>query len=379
MDLHAHSGADPIGFDRETRLQCGFLMWCYNLIVPKAKSDSAARPQSAYNMLAGVRRVHRRENMQMVAASRLAAVMKGITAQFIAENGAEALLPNRKEPIEPDPNRRWAEVTALGAVQLCWGSPLFLCLGAMIALAASTGFRKAEVALPSGVAFDDRRLRRSSLLREIDGVIVADPSPEALRGLVRGRDKALIKPPRSKADQDGTKFGALPIYLPFDESDPANAARWLQRLELRYPCTGSRRAATPLFFSNAAFAPMLHSTVDTYLLHLLRLHVSPESLPGNSFHSFRIGFACALLAAGCPPGMIQALARWRSTESLAIYARLNPSDYVAWTAKALTQRTTSTTTRRLPCAIDNDALIASFADAGGFLDRAGRLGSPNNF
>ena len=53
---------------------------------------------------------------------------------------------------------------------------------------------------------------------------------------------------------------------------------------------------------------------------------------------------------------LQALARWRSSESLAIYARLNPSDYVAWTSKALNQRTDSTTTRRLPCAIDDDAL-----------------------
>jgi hypothetical protein len=72
--------------------------------------------------------------------------------------------------------------------------------------------------------------------------------------------------------------------------------------------------------------------------------------------------------------MIQALARWRSTESLAIYARLNPSDYVAWTSKAFLQRTDSTTTRRLPCAIDNDVLIASFAEAGAHLDRADGLG-----
>ncbi len=59
-----------------------------------------------------------------------------------------------------------------------------------------------------------------------------------------------------------------------------------------------------------------------------------------------------------------------ATESLAIYARLNPSDYVAWTSKALLQRTDSTTTWRLPCAIDNDVLIASFADAESYLDRA---------
>ncbi len=298
--------------------------------------------------------------------------MSGITARHIAEHGSESLLPNRKEPIEPDLTRKLlttAEGTTLGSLRLSWESPLFLSLGAMIALAAGTGFRKAEVALPSGTPFDDRRLRRSSLLWEIDGVIVADPSPQALRSLVRGRDKAILKPPRSKADQDGTKFGALPIYQLYDDSDPANAAHWLQRLELLFPCSGHRRASTPLFFSDSAFTPMLHSTVDTYLLHLLRIHVPADALPGYSFHSFRIGFACALLAAGCPPGMIQALARWRSTESLAIYARLNPSDYVAWTTKALQQHTNSTTTRRLP-AIDNDALIASFADASRFLDHA---------
>ena len=33
-----------------------------------------------------------------------------------------------------------------------------------------------------------------------------------------------------------------------------------------------------------------------------------------------------------PPGTIQALARWRSVKSLAVYARLSPSDYAAWVA-----------------------------------------------
>jgi hypothetical protein len=51
----------------------------------------------------------------------------------------------------------------------------------------------------------------------------------------------LIKPPRSKADKDGTKFGALPIYLPFDPADVANAVHWIQRLELRFPYHGNHR------------------------------------------------------------------------------------------------------------------------------------------
>ena len=69
----------------------------------------------------------------------------------------------------------------------------------MFAFSESTGFRTAEVALPYGYDFDDRRLRRSSLLWEIDGTLHADPSPEQLRAFVLGRDKAVIESPRSKA------------------------------------------------------------------------------------------------------------------------------------------------------------------------------------
>ena len=65
--------------------------------------------------------------------------------------------------------------------------------------------------------------------------------------------------------------------------------------------------------------------------------------------------------------MIQALARWRSDKSVAIYvdyyARLNSSDYAAWVAKALQQKTTSTTAARLPVIDAHDA-VATFQAAG---------------
>ena len=90
----------------------------------------------------------------------------------------------------------------------------------------------------------------------------------------------------------------------------------------------------------------------------------PPSCP-KCCHSSRVGFACALLAAGCPPATIQALARWSSAESLAVYARLNPADYAGWVSKALLQRTDSVTTRRLPPLplIDDFDIVASFATA----------------
>ena len=108
---------------------------------------------------------------------------------------------------------------------------------------------------------------------------------------------------------------------------------------------------------------MTHSTVDTYLGHLLRVNVPADKVASYSFHSSRIGFACALLAANCPYDMIQALARWRSDRSVAIYARLNPKDYAAWVAKALQQKTTSTTAARLPVIDAHDA-VATFQAAG---------------
>jgi hypothetical protein len=367
LDRNAHSGADAAGFDRESRLLCAFLIWCYDLIQPRSKSAAAAKPSSAYQMVDGVRRCHRRAGIFMVSTKQLTMIMNGITAAHVAEHGSESLLPQRKDPIGPDLARQLLSTpngTTLGSKTLNWDDALFMNLGTMFALGVSTGFRKAEVALPSGSTFDDRRLRRSSVLWEINGALHTDPDPELLRSLVPGRDKAVIKPPRSKADQSGVIWGAHPIWIVFDGTDVANAAWWLQRLELAFPVRGARRLYTALFFTDArSFTPMSQSTVDTYLGHILRVNVAPDKVASYSFHSFRIGFACALLAANCPYDMIQALARWRSDRSVAIYARLNPSDYAAWVTKALQQKTTSTTTARLPVIDDHDA-VATFQAAG---------------
>ena len=73
--------------------------------------------------------------------------------------------------------------------------------------------------------------------------------------------------------------------------------------------------------------------------------------------------------------MIQALARWRSVESLAVYARLSPSDYAAWVAKALVQTTDSTSTRHLPPLIDHFSIVAFLPILRAHL-RARREGDP---
>jgi hypothetical protein len=93
MGRATHSGADPVGFDREARLRCAFLIWCYDDIQPRSKADPAPKPEGAYGMVCGVRRVHRRQNDTMVSCSQLSAVLKGIAQALIFEHGKDAPLP----------------------------------------------------------------------------------------------------------------------------------------------------------------------------------------------------------------------------------------------------------------------------------------------
>ena len=110
-----------------------------------------------------------------------------------------------------------------------------------------------------------------------------------------------------------------------------------------------------LFFTDSKLSAMHHSTVDTYLGHFLKLHLGAAA-DKYSFHSFRIGFACALLAAGCDLYTIQALARWRSPESIRISARMNPDVYAGWVTKSLQQRASSVSTANLPVIDRHEAL-----------------------
>ena len=194
----------------------------------------------------------------------------------------DPLLPNRRDAFGPGLYRQTLKTpkgTKPGAKQLSWRGPLFLCLGAMFALSESTCFRKSEVALPNGEIFDDWRLRRASLMLETNGMLHADPPPELPRTVVAGRDKAVIKLLRSKLDQDGTIWDAHPIWLIFDPVEVASAIDRLQQIELQFPCRGPQRSQTPLSFSTANFAPMIHSTVGCYPELLLRVNEAPRGPP----------------------------------------------------------------------------------------------------
>jgi len=357
LDRAAHAGLSQVRQQNEVTLQTGFVVWLANgVVLPRSKADSEAKPDSFFNHLVSIRRFHLRcHRVVMVKPLGMAQILRSQVATYVKNNGWEALLPKRKEPISNAILVQLLEVeagTMLGRTRLDWNSILFVNLSGMMCTTASGGFRKAEVTLPADEVFDNLRLSRASLRWLIRGIMRLAPSVEELRALAPG-DYAVLVPPPSKADQFGVYFGNRPLWLPFVTGCIRNAAAALARIEIRMPVEPEARASTPLFVMDARFTPFSASKADTLLKHLLEAIMSIEESMRYSWHSFRIGLACSLLAMGAPPALIQAMCRWKSAESLVIYARMNAESYGGWIIKASSALLSSVQTNNLPM-IDDD-------------------------
>ena len=345
--------------DRETILQRQFVVYCVSIIEPRSKKSPAAKPQSSFNMLLAVKRIHKvRFDIPMSIFPGVATALKAITKAYILEHGAEALLPERKEPLDTTHISRilaLPEGTIIGSRRLNWNDSYFISIKALLCTGFAGAFRKAELCLPDIASLDERRLRRSSVSWMIGGVASADPSEERLRSLLPG-DFCVIKPPLLKNDPFGLHFGTKPIFLPVHDS-PTCAARAIAAMLIAAPCPLAARSTSALFCGNSAMVPLRHGEVDR-VLHALLLAVFPgQECSRWSIHSLRIGAACALLASGASTALIQAIGRWRSTKSIDIYARLGAADYGIWLLRASQQAVDAITARNLP-RLDYDSIVS---------------------
>ena len=171
---------------------------------------------------------------------------------------------------------------------------------------------------------------------KISGLDCADPAREQLLALKRG-DMAIILVAASKADPFSVSFGNHPVYLPFVPDDPLNAAKWLASMELQTPIRGEQaRRAAPLFAIDVqGKEPFYNNLVENTLSNALKAtSLSQEECVKLTPHSFRVGLACALLAANTPFPVIKALCRWRDDDSVKIYARMSPTAYCGHLARA---------------------------------------------
>ena len=189
--------------------------------------------------------------------------------------------------------------------------------------------RKAEIALYSGARFGGAHLSRANLAWRIGGRFIISPTAEDLAGLAEG-DYALLTFAPSKADQFGLIWTSAPAYLPWHADAPISAARELATLELAHPAGGEARRAIPLFVDGAG-AALRHAPTDKRFADMLAAIGVPEvRRKCYSMHSWRSYLACALLAANCSHAQIMSMLRWRSEDSLRVYARLNDTTYATW-------------------------------------------------
>jgi hypothetical protein len=338
IDTSANSGSDAAGAKREAFILAGGLRFIYNRMRPRRSADPVPQPQSALNVILGIRRMHKDKGYPMIAMPMVNSVFRGMMARVrdeYADSHPDLLLPKRKEPfdravIEGISNVRSGSVRYAGQ-PLIWESPVGKSLWALFCTLLVTGFRKSEVARRSGTDAHPIAMRGNLTFR-VRGQYLDAPSPAQLASMQVG-DCVLIRPPPSKADQFGTVWGASPIYLAWG-CEPRNAARALVEMELADPIsTVEQRRVTPLFALNGR--ALLAGHLDAFLHAMLRTFMSAAHASQYSWHSARIYLACALLAAGASTGQIQAICRWMTEQSLHIYARMNETAYTYWLNRAM--------------------------------------------
>ena len=199
-------------------------------------------------------REHRKRGLKFVDLNLVVDACKGIMRILVAEHGPEVAEVKRKEPLQPWMMRRWLALppgTKVGEYtvgkSLAWQG-----VRTFIALEACSGFRKADVALDNDVKFGRAHLSLRYVFYRLDGVFVKTPTRAQLLEVRAGRVACVVcvRPPPSKADPDGSKWGSSPICSKYDPSDPLNFAREMVEYELmRNVWEPQKRELAPLLLN----------------------------------------------------------------------------------------------------------------------------------
>ena len=148
-------GVDPVNdrmtFLSEIVLPINALLHFMKTRKPRSNVDKVIKPQSAMNILLGANRVLRANFSALVPLSNSKLPLRGLMKRFVQRFGPSSLIPKRREPFT---NGMINSLVALGLPdnadlgtfgKLSVGSRKRMCWRAAVALATSTGFRKAEL------------------------------------------------------------------------------------------------------------------------------------------------------------------------------------------------------------------------------------------
>ena len=363
-DADANSGSNAAGHTREIILQTGFMLWYYDKMKPRRKDRSQADPRGAHKAVQAVRRIHKGRGYAMPSAPTVGKALNGLLSDYVRLHGSAALAPQRKEPLTTEQTEKILNVpdgTRLSKKHVVdWESDIYVCFACLLTALRHCGARKADHLPVRDSEFDGRHMARSNLTWQLRGEKYADAPPELLRDLREG-DCAVLKPASCKNDPTGTTFGDRPMHLPYVAGDATNAAARFAQLELRMPVHGTARKNTPLYTIDPVTS-LDHETADA-LFHGLAVAALGEEVAATlSLHSGRVWLACALLERGESPATIQAMCRWRSPESVKVYARMTAENYAGLLCLAMKANVDASLVRSLPT-LDSDARFAKLERA----------------
>jgi integrase len=323
-DLQAASGSDPIARQRETVIWINALLFIYPRMKNAKGRIEPPKPTSALAILRSIKRMHTKLDLPVVPLGPVVRAVTKLMEQYRDLNGAEALQPHRKEPLTSEYICRLLEVEKKRTATSVSARLTYTALWAFL---AQTGFRKAEVALESGSTYNgNKHFSWDNIKWRIKGKDYPALTP-ALRAQLSEGDTAIIRPPPSKSDQLGLRWGPNPIYMPYSDYQPICAARELADLEIHADV--KTRIKTPVFATAKGHA-ISKAAADRQFKTSMGEVVPAAELSRYSVHSFRIYLATALAAAGASDSRIQSMLRWASEDALMLYKRTDVNDYMSW-------------------------------------------------
>ena len=372
---------DALGVERERVFWTAALIWIYKYDMKpkpgnyyrfgeKAGQLQPPQPKSALAVLRGIRKEHLDRGRTPPSLTLATRRMHELTAAYAKLVGPENMATRKRRtltheqirkmlkvkegtvfPVRKPPARSRLSATddsaatttnvRRGNAVWTWRSAFGVSCLALISTLAQTGFRKAEVALGDG-EWGKMNISFANLTWRFKGKPdTACPSAQELLSISEG-DFAIIRPPPSKCDQQGMRWGNSPIWLPYSASASFNAARALASWELHAQVKPERRRSTPLFCGALGVGSALTEGVCDDVFHGLLGVVLEDAAAAKEYsvHSFRSFLASSMLAAKCTDPQIQAALRWSSTEALNEYKRINAEDYGEWILKSEQQRLT---------------------------------------
>ena len=141
------------------------------------------------------------------------------------------------------------------------------------------------------------------------------------------------------------------MWFLVDYSNPRNfAAAWI-KWEISHPCTITQRATWPAFSPSGDNKPFTTDMIHRDFKLIVGV-ACDEDAKEVRFHDFRATLATKLVDDGQPDAVIQAILRWKTPDSIRVYAEMAPSKYAALVEKTTTTRAPSLARTREPPEIE---------------------------